>query len=63
MVTEEMIENLFHYQKTPQYRKYLELCSKARKKIHTSRNEMDKKTTNIYADGGKEVLFDNGVRK
>lgn len=64
MVTDEMIENLFRYQNNPEYRHYLELTkSKSRNKIHTARNAAEKKTTNIYADGGKEVIFDTGVRK
>lgn len=63
MVTDEMIRNLFRCQNHPDYRRYLELVSRPRTKINTNRNPVEKKVTNVYADGGKEVIFDTGVRK
>lgn len=63
MVTDEMIENLFYSHNNEQYRKYMELTRKPRSRVHSSRNASQKKTTNIYADGGREIIFDNGVRK
>lgn len=58
-----MIDHLFRCQNSPEYKKYLELNKKPRTKIHGSRNAADKKVTNVYADGGREVIFDTGVRK
>ena len=48
-----MIDNLFRYENNPEYKKYIEMISKPRSKIHTSRNAADRKITNVYSDGGK----------
>lgn len=63
MVTNEMINNLFRSQNNEEYKKYLEIIRKPRNKVHSTRNANEKKTTNIYADGGREMIFDNGVKK
>jgi hypothetical protein len=53
MVTDRMIDNLFRSENNPEYKKYLELTRKPRNRIHTSRSAAERKTTNVYADGGK----------
>lgn len=63
MVTEGMIENMLHYYSNPEYIRYKQIISQPRNKVHTTKNAIDRKSTSIFADGGKEVIFDTGVRK
>ena len=63
MVTDEMILDMFRYQNNPEYIQYLNITRGNREKISTTRNTIEKKLTNIYKDGGKELIFETGVRK
>ena len=57
MVTDEMIMDMFRYQNNPEYLEYLNITRGHREKISTTRNTIEKKLTNIYKDGGKELIF------
>ena len=53
MVTDEMIMNMFRYQKNPEYRNYLSIKRGYREKISVTKNHKENYTTNIYKDGGR----------
>lgn len=52
MVTEEMIENMFHYYSNQDYQKYQQIRSKNRKVVNEEQGR-DGKITRTYQDGGK----------
>jgi len=64
MVSDKMIESLFRYQNNLEYRAYQQSKSKAgRVVVNTTRNNRNNFTTNIYSDGAKEMIYDNGTVK
>ena len=63
MVTDQMVDRMFKYQNNPEYQEYMSIVKGYREKLSTTRNAIQRKLTNIFKDGGKEVIFETGVRK
>lgn len=62
MVTDEMIEALFHYDKNSHYQEYQRQKRRPRSVRAVERDDPDKVVT-VYADGSREIVFETGVRK